>query len=272
MLIPKNTAWESNLPGVCGVGFVGNAEFGYHGRNITTIEAPTRFDQGYFDLSFFGAYSFVNYGNFIRGSVGRFCSIAANCSIGAGEHNFNCISASIAFELNPGERFNKFNALMSDNEYVNLMRQKRKQSVIEQGNPRLLKQTIIGNDVWIGTSAIIMQGVNIGDGAVIASGAVVTKDVPPYAIVGGVPAKIIKYRFDDVTIEKLLKSKWWDYGPDIIKGLDFTKPSEIVNTIEQRISEGFPLYVSDKYIVDPIKREVKRILANSTEIKTLAKY
>jgi len=64
---------------------------------------------------------------------------------------------------------------------------------------------IIGNDVWIGANAIILQGVTIGDGAVIAAGAVVTKDVPPYAIVGGVPAKVIKYRFSDDVILKLLE-------------------------------------------------------------------
>lgn len=271
MLIPKNTAWESSVPGVCGVGFVGNAEFGYHGRTVTTVEAPTRFDQGYFDLSFFGAFSFVNYGNFIRGRVGRFCSIASNCSIGAGEHDFNCISASIAFELSDGERFNKFNTLMSDPEYVANMRQSRRLSAIEHRGTRLLRQTVIGNDVWIGTGAIILHGVQIGDGAVIASGAVVTKDVPPYAVVGGVPAKVIKYRFDENTVDRLLKSRWWDYGPDIVKGLDFTKPSEIIEEIENRIAEGFPKYTCDRYLVDPVRREVKRVIKGTNEEKIIAK-
>lgn len=68
----------------------------------------------------------------------------------------------------------------------------------------------IGNDVWIGTRAIIMDGVTIGDGAIVAAGAVVTKDIPPYAIVGGVPAKIIRYRFSDDIIDKLLTLKWWE--------------------------------------------------------------
>ena len=76
---------------------------------------------------------------------------------------------------------------------------------------------IIGNDVWIGSGVKIMEGVTIGDGAVIASGAVVTNDVPPYAIVGGVPGKIIKYRFDENTIEKLLDLKWWDKGQEWIE-------------------------------------------------------
>lgn len=71
--------------------------------------------------------------------------------------------------------------------------------------------TIIGNDVLIGTEAIIMAGVNIGDGAVIASRAVVTKDVPPYAIVGGNPARVIKMRFSDEHIDMLLEMKWWDW-------------------------------------------------------------
>ncbi|MCB2341077.1 CatB-related O-acetyltransferase [Clostridium estertheticum] len=69
----------------------------------------------------------------------------------------------------------------------------------------------IGNDVWIGYDAIIMSGVKIGDGAIIGTRAVVTKDVPPYTIVGGVPAKVIKKRYDDETISKLLKIKWWNW-------------------------------------------------------------
>ena len=69
----------------------------------------------------------------------------------------------------------------------------------------------IGNDVWIGYEAIIMSGVKIGNGAIIGTRAVVTKDVPPYTIVGGVPSKVIKKRYDDKTISKLLKIKWWNW-------------------------------------------------------------
>lgn len=70
---------------------------------------------------------------------------------------------------------------------------------------------IIGNDVWIGYEAVIMAGVTIGDGAIIGTRAVVTKDVPPYTIVGGVPAKPIRKRFDDATVERLIKLRWWDW-------------------------------------------------------------
>lgn len=70
---------------------------------------------------------------------------------------------------------------------------------------------IIGNDVWIGFEAVILAGVTVGDGAVIGTRAVVTKDVPPYTIVGGVPAKPMKKRFDEDTISDLLCTKWWDW-------------------------------------------------------------
>ena len=77
--------------------------------------------------------------------------------------------------------------------------------------------TVIGNDVWIGYEAVIMPGVRIGDGAIIGTRAVVTKDVPPYTIVGGVPARPIRKRFDDAAIERLETLRWWDWDLDKIK-------------------------------------------------------
>ena len=76
---------------------------------------------------------------------------------------------------------------------------------------------VIGNDVWIGYEALIMAGVHIGNGAIIGSRAVVTKDVPPYTIVGGVPARLIRKRFDEEVIQKLEALKWWDWSAEKIQ-------------------------------------------------------
>ncbi len=75
---------------------------------------------------------------------------------------------------------------------------------------------VIGNDVWIGYEAVVLAGVTIGDGAIVAARAVVTKDVPPYTIVGGMPAKPIRKRFSDSEIDQLLELKWWDWPPEQI--------------------------------------------------------
>lgn len=104
------------------------------------------------------------------------------------------------------------------------------------------KKIRIGNDVWLGNGVKILAGVTVGNGAVVGAGAVVTKDVAPYTIVAGVPAKKIGQRFDDDIIERLEKIKWWDYGPDILKGIDITDIKETCKRLEERIESGFPKY------------------------------
>jgi len=119
--------------------------------------------------------------------IGKYCSIAVNVTIfGGGEHNYRCVSTyPFKQKIKPQFEIN---------------------NVSQSKGP-----TIIGNDVWIGEGAIILSGVKIGNGAVIGAGAVVTKEVPDYAIVGGNPAKLIKYRFEESTITKLLSISWWDW-------------------------------------------------------------
>lgn len=97
-------------------------------------------------------------------------------------------------------------------------------------------QVKIGNDVWIGGKVIILRDVTIGDGAIIAGGAVVTKDVPPYAIVGGVPARVLRYRHPQHIIDRLLAIKWWDYEPMGLSGLDFADVAACLDGIEERIA------------------------------------
>ncbi len=141
-----------------------------------------------------GEYSYVNMGTYIAsGKVGKFCSIGYSVQIGMPEHPTNYLSTSP--RLFGGKNIFGFPTAWDD----------------YQSPP------YIGNDVWIGSNAVLLQGVNIGDGAVVAAGAVVTKDVPPYAIVAGVPAKVIKSRFDPETIAFLLKWKWWNLPADELK-------------------------------------------------------
>jgi virginiamycin A acetyltransferase len=88
--------------------------------------------------------------------------------------------------------------------------------------------TIIGNDVWIGYEAVIMPGVKIGDGAVIASKSIVTKDIPAYSVFGGNPAKLIRYRFDEATIKELLEIAWWNWSAEkITKNLESIVDNDI---------------------------------------------
>jgi len=135
-----------------------------------------------------GDYTFINEYTRIDSSIhkiGKYCSISHNVKIGMIPHPSTYISTSPVF-YSTSRSFIKKDLFVYN------------------------KKNNIGNDVFIASNAIILAGVEISDGAIIAAGSVVTKDVPPYAIVAGNPAKIIKYRFSKSEIEKLLKYKWWD--------------------------------------------------------------
>lgn len=91
----------------------------------------------------------------------------------------------------------------------------------------------VGNDVWIGANVIIMDGLKIGDGAVIGANAVVTHDVPPYAIVGGIPARIIRYRFEPEIIKKLLALQWWNLPDEQIAALPLDNVKKCISILEK---------------------------------------
>ncbi|MCA0932649.1 antibiotic acetyltransferase [Lutimonas saemankumensis] len=136
-------------------------------------------------------------------TIGNYCSIASEVIIGLGSHPLDYFSTSPIFYR---------------------VRNPLKMKVVDQdADYQEYRKILIGNDVWIGTRAIIMDGIKVGDGAVVAAGAVVTKDVPPFAIVAGVPAKIIKYRLDSKTNEDLMISKWWDNDPFEIEEMEIIK-------------------------------------------------
>lgn len=135
-----------------------------------------------------GKYTFVGKGSAVtRAVIGNYCSISQAVYIGPGEHPMDFGSTSAE--------------LFGENVYETLTRD----------------DVVIGHDVWIGVRAVVLRGVSIGTGAVVGAGAIVTKDVPPYAVVAGVPARVLRYRFSSDQIAELLNSKWWELDVEAAK-------------------------------------------------------
>lgn len=138
-----------------------------------------------------GDMSYITTGANIKNTtIGKFCSIGPNTTIGLGKHPSSTIVSTHPAFFSPLKQ--------------------AQISFVKESCFQEFENINIGNDVWIGANVTIVDGVNIADGAIVAAGSVVTKDVPAYSIVGGVPAKIIRYRFSEKEIKYLLTYKWWD--------------------------------------------------------------
>jgi acetyltransferase-like isoleucine patch superfamily enzyme len=165
-----------------------------------------------------GKYSGFNESCFAaRCDVGSYCAIGARCAINPFNHPTTWLSThefqyhAKAYDWVP--------------EYTDLERLSR--------TPDMYSRVTIGNDVWFGHNVNVLAGVSIGDGAVVAAGSVVSKDVPPYAIVAGVPATIKRVRFPENTIERLLQVKWWDLELEQLSGLPFRDIDRCLDLLEE---------------------------------------
>lgn len=147
-----------------------------------------------------GDYTYcAGYNQFAYAEIGKFCSIATFARINPGNHPAYTRVAQHHFTY----RSRQFDLAEEDDE--------------EFFNWRREHKVTIGHDVWIGHNAVVMPGVNIGSGAVVGSGAIVTHDVEPYGVAVGVPARVIRRRFDDETIAGIESTLWWDWGREMLK-------------------------------------------------------
>ncbi len=159
-----------------------------------------------------GAYTDIVSGTDLQNvaSIGRYCSIARNVTIGQNRKS------------HPLDWLSSHTGLVGLRQSLGGLPQAHEET----------KQTVIGHDVWIGMDVLILEGVTIGTGAVIGAQSLITKDIPPYAIVVGSPAKVQRYRFDPPTIESLLASQWWNLTPHQLAELPIEDPSKLLEALK----------------------------------------
>ena len=179
----------------------------------TVIEAPSSLKWTQYEyLIELGAFSYQVSGYCFGAKIGRYCSFGENVQIGRQNHPMHWVSTSPAFYL--GDKlFGLGGGFAGSEKYHDY-------KFTFTGPATKAQVTTIGNDVWIGHGAYIAAGVKIGDGAVVAAHSVVTKDVPPYAVVAGNPAGIKKWRVPPQFVSGLLRLKWWRYAPWQLTHLD----------------------------------------------------
>jgi acetyltransferase-like isoleucine patch superfamily enzyme len=182
-----------------------------------------------------GHLTYMASASLLNASIGRYCSIAEGVYIGPSEHATDRVSTH-PFVSNWWSRKDDEHTPTPFEQYEfyrNIV--DRKNVICSADTPR----TRIGNDVWIGRNATVLEGVTVGDGAIIAAHAVVTKNVEPYTIVGGVPARPIRKRFSDATISRLLALQWWKYDIQSLKGrLDYRDVEGFIEICSAAAAKG----------------------------------
>ena len=211
--------------------------FGVVRMSRIALERYTEIRPGRFDVGFIGAFSYLGGGQTILRNVsriGRFCALAANINAGPLEHPSDFVSAHSLFQGRWNPRLPPVRDYLARNaELISASRESYDARFSDD-----VSRIDIGNDVWIGEGAFIRRGVTIGNGAVIGARSVVVKDVPDYAIVAGQPAKVLRMRFDDAIVERLLNLSWWEYGLSILDGVDMRHPESAIDRMEENLARG----------------------------------
>lgn len=189
-----------------------------------------------------GAFSYAVSGFYSGVTIGRYTSIGENVQMGRASHPLTWVSTSPFFYLRE-KIFEVGEGFSSAPLYHAYGAPDWQNAVSTQFKP-----ISIGNDVYIGHGAMVMPGVTIGDGAVVAAMAVVTKNVPPYAIVGGNPARIIRMRHDPIIAAQLLFIRWWDYAPWQLQEVDFANPAAAIEGLK-RVAESAPIYAPEPVVI-----------------------
>ncbi|WP_313899145.1 CatB-related O-acetyltransferase [Methylobacterium sp. J-090] len=191
-----------------------------------------------------GCFSYGVTGYFNNIEVGRYTSIGEEVQMGRGDHSINWLSTTPTFYLHE-KLFDVGQSFTGATEYDAYRPNTEGSQGFVMGS-----RIMIENDVWIGHRAYIRQGVRIGTGAIIGAYAVVTRDVPPYAVMVGNPARAVRYRFAEPLIARLLASRWWTLAPWQLKGIDVSRPEVSIDALERRVAESEPFVPSTFALAD----------------------
>ncbi|WP_082494275.1 CatB-related O-acetyltransferase [Methylobacterium sp. Leaf108] len=191
-----------------------------------------------------GAFSYAVSGHYNNVEIGRYTSIGDDVQMGRGDHSISWISTSPHFYLNE-KLFDVGHDFAGAAEYDTF----RPDTTGAQGFVMGSRITV-GHDVWIGHRAYIRQGITIGTGAIIGAYAVVTRDVPPYAVMVGNPARAVRFRFPEPLVARLLASRWWTLAPWQLTGIDLSRPEVSIDALERRVAESEPFAPSVFRVTD----------------------
>lgn len=207
------------------------------GRSRLLVEPPVRF-LGPFVIradTYVGA--FTEFGREVEvqaATFGRYCEIGPGSLIGATGHPTSWLSVS-AFQYKKAAW--GWHPSADDNQVIDPEAGGRQSFRSVAGDV-----ATIGNDVWLGANVVVLRGVTIGDGCIVAANAVVTKDIPPYSIAGGIPARVIRPRVEDDVRAELTALRWWQFSPNQLSGIQYDDPARAVAQLRPRVEAGLEPY------------------------------